>query len=276
MRKFVLVLLVLMMSMLANGVMAQDSAVFCGNLSAEDCAILEASSAAMATLSSASFDFSLNVAIAGTDGTESQSIAFTVTGDGAYSGDPAMMNSVSTIDPNDTAAVMAAAGEALAALNAELNLSLILPAELATEMAPGFPNQIDLQLSLVDGVGYINFDTLAPLLQGAMPMELSGWGGLDLIDTLTQMGPMLGGMTMPTPDETESMEMSEEDMQALMESMTMERVADMDGQAVFVMNFDIAALMTNPIVRDSMMTSLQTQGQTLSEEDMEEIIQIFA
>src|SRR5689334_3582593 len=126
MRKFVLVTLLLALCMLVSGVSAQPPAPFCGDLGEEDCALIAASAEAMAGLSSATAEFSLDLGIVGMPNTPGD-ITISLTGDATWSGDPealAAMGNPSPESMQDPAAMMAMAGEALAAFNAELNLSL--------------------------------------------------------------------------------------------------------------------------------------------------------
>ncbi|MCU0496661.1 MAG: hypothetical protein MUF87_04830 [Anaerolineae bacterium] len=266
MRKLLLVVLMLCLS----GLLLADNhseTVFCGDLAAEDCDILVASSEAMAGLTGASAEFMLNLNVAGMPG-EMSELALDVTGSGTYSGVDMMAMGAMAQDM-DMMSAMTAAGEAIAAFNGELTLTLSLPAELAGAMGPDAPESITLDLRLVEGVGYINFDTLSGL---GLPAELSGWGGLDLVSSLQQLAPMLGDMGdmggMDTP------EMSEEDMMAMTEGMTITRMEDEDGAAVFMSTLDAAALFSNPTVRDAFLSQLEAQGMTGT--DGEAIFDAFA
>jgi len=268
MRKFVLAMLLVALCIFASGASAQPPPVFCGDLSADDCAILEASAAAMGEVSSATADFTLDLSMTGIPDAPGD-ININLSGDATWAGDVKALAGMSEPSPEqmqDPAAMMAMAGEALGAINAELNLSLSVPEELAAEMGD-FPGQIDLQLRLVDGIGYVNFDTLAPLLaaspQAAM---LTGWGGLDLVDALEQMGPMMSGMMeggqMPPMGGGEPPALGD-----AMEGVTITREADADGGAVFVTNIDAAAMMKNPIFQEQMRSQMQAQGQAMTEEE---------
>lgn len=261
MRKLLLVVLMLCLS----GLISADNhneTVFCGDLSAEDCAILIASSEAMAGLTGASAEFALDLSVTGMSGDMSD-LSLSLTGAGTYSGVD-MMAMGAMAEDMDMMSVLTTAGEAIAGFNGELNLTLSLPADLA---GPDAPESITLDLRLVDGVGYINFDSLSGL---GLPAELSGWGGLDLVSSLEQLAPLLGDMGdmggMDTP------EMSEEDMMAMTEGMTITRMEDEDGAAVFMTTLDAAALFSNPAVRDAFLSQLEAQGMTGAEAEQSEAI----
>jgi len=265
MRKFVLVVLLVALCTLVGGVSAQAE-TYCGELSADDCAILQASAEAMAGLTSATATFSLDFSMVGVPDAPGD-ITLNLAGDATWSGDPEALAGMAEPSPEmmqDPAAMMAMAGEALGALNAELNLSLTVPAEMAAGMG-GFPEQIDLQLRLVEGIGYVNFDTLAPLLAGSPQGEmLQGWGGLNLVEALTTMGPMLsGGMMGEMP---EMPEMGTDGGEMSMEGINITRGADEDGAAVFTTTLDTAAILGNPVFQQQFRSQMQSQGQMTDEE----------
>jgi len=262
MRKFVLVTLLLALCMLVSGVSAQPPAPFCGDLGEEDCALLAASAEAMAGLTSATAEFSLDFSMAGIPDMP-EDMAISLTGNATWSGNPEALAGMAEPSPEmmqDPAAMMAMAGEALGALNAELNLSLSIPEDLAAGMG-GFPSQLDLQLRLVEGVGYINFDTLAPVLAGSPQAEmLTGWGGLNLVEALAAMGPMMAGSMPPMGEMPAQPEMGE------MEGVTVTREADEEGAAVFTTTFDSAAILGNPMFQQQFRSQMQSQGQMTDEQ----------
>lgn len=272
MRKFIFGVLLMALLVMAGGIMAQDSATYCGDLSADDCAILEASAAAQAGLSSATADFTLDLGLSGIPDMPGD-IALNLTGNANYAADPAALAALEGAagDMTDPAAAMGLAGQALAALNAELNLTLNIPEELA---AQGIPfSQLDLNLRLVDGVGYINFDTLAPLLAGTPQGEvLKGWGGLNLVEALEQMGPMLLGQMGEMP--ATGGDMGAVDMSA-MEGVTITRDADADGAAVFVTTLDVAAVLKNPMVAEQIRSQMQSQNPEMTEEEFTAVLDVL-
>ncbi|NWF70828.1 MAG: hypothetical protein HXY40_17220 [Chloroflexi bacterium] len=260
MHKFVLLLLAALLLTISFTASAQD-ARFCGGLSDADCELLYASEAAMAGLESATFTVDATLAVTRGDETETT----TVTGGGSWVGAlpnfGAMMNNPMTIA--DPFGALGGLGEGLTAFDGTLNL-------LITNMDPGEePATRDIQLVLVDGIGYVNFDALFPREEGdsndnrgGRGMNLSGWGGVNLVELLAampnimgQMGGMMGGQGgMPAGGMMGGGLTGVGDMNipddVLMNHVTITRLADADYNgttvAVFQTTVDIGGIMTDP------------------------------
>jgi hypothetical protein len=163
-----------------TGVFAQDTTVtptvFCGSLGTEDCDLLTRNFEATATLGSQSFVLSGDVNIV--DSINAEDVALGFDGAGAYSVDPAVLAGLNVFGTDLTMTPEQSFDATLALLegfDANLNLTITLPE------GQGLPGDapLTLQLALVDGFGYIDFDTLQMLL-GANG-GLTGWGGVDLV-----------------------------------------------------------------------------------------------
>lgn len=247
MRKL-LVCLMLVLALVAFSAPAMAQDPVCGNLSADDCAIITQSAAAQASLNSASFTFTLDITV-GAD-------TVPLMGDGQFAIDRSVVDGLDmTAMSADPAAALTALGTVLGGFEGELNIN-----------AMGLP----INLLLIDGTGYINFEPFAPMLAGA-PMEIpAGWAGLDLVGALEMMAPMMSGMDMSaTPTEMDPMQ-QQALIDAVMSYAAIERLADENGQAVFVSSFNFAGLLQDEAFMGLIMAQA-APGQEMTEEMMAEM-----
>ncbi|MDX1992058.1 MAG: hypothetical protein SF029_06700 [bacterium] len=284
MRKLAFVFLLVLTLAFGSVAFAQD-AEFCGNLSAEDCALYNNS--AMQMINAASFNGNLNVSITGIP--DSEDVNITLGASGAYSLDSGTTLDLSTIDPNDPMAAISALPALLRAFDGSLTLDLGLPADAASA---GLPTNLTLDLRLVEGIGYINFDTISDLI-GPMTaqsgMTLAGWGGLDLAGLIEQLGPALAQFADPAVlgqmggVDTSGLDMNT--INALTEAaqnvdinsyLSLERVEDTNGLPTFTFSVDLAGLgndqafldVVNQVI-DAQAATLESQG--TSPEDLQQI-----
>lgn len=265
MRKLMMFVLIAAMLLLGGTAMAQDPASLCGGLSEADCAFLTESSAAMEGLTSASFDFSFTVAAEGMD--------LSVLGDGAFAYDAAVMSDLATIDPTDLTAVLDGLKTGLASFDGDLALTINVPP------AAGAPfESITLELLLVDGNGYLNFDSVATLLGGPEALTAmglpTGWAGLDLVDTIEQvvalMGPQLEEIEAQMGSMTETA-MNPDDLMAFAQYFSFAREADADGAAVFSGTLDFAGMIGDPAFMSILSAQMAAQGQEIPAEQLEQM-----
>ncbi|MBK9124616.1 MAG: hypothetical protein IPM16_16065 [Chloroflexi bacterium] len=261
MRKY-LMILVMILAMLAFGGSAFAQDPLCGNLTGADCDILVQSAAAQEGLTSATFDFTLNIG--------SGSDIIPLTGNGSYAIDPA---AIAAIDMDalagaaaDPTAVFGALGGVLGAFDGELNINAM--------------GMIDLNLLLIDGVGYLNFGALAPLLGGPEALGAMGlpadWAGLELVGALEMLGPMMGGMEMPDTGGAAAMDPAQTEalMNSLMGAAIITRGADEDGKAVFNTTLDFNAIFNNEEFMGLVMS--QAGAGELSESELAEAQQMLS
>jgi hypothetical protein len=275
MRKFVLLLiLALAFSVMVPAAFAQDAAeTFCGDLSAEDCAVLEQSATAMEGVSSSTANFNLQIDVENIPDVPALSIV--LTGDAAYTLDAAALEALEVEEGTELTVEqsLAAFTTALSAFDGELNLTLTLPEELVAQA--GIPaSTIPLELALVDGIGYINFDTIDPLTGGMLAQQgLEGWGGINFIDLVTQLvaenPEMLDQLDMASAG-TEMTDMSQ--FEAFEQYITVSRGADVDGQAVFTTDIDFGGFVSDPAFQDLIAESMETSGQTLDEAELQQAL----
>ena len=276
MRKIVFVLIALLL--VSSAALAQDDmATFCGDLSEEDCSLLTQSEEAMKNLSSAAFDFNADLTVTGIPEMEGD-LTFALTGSGAYSGHTMDMGSMEDMaeQMQDPAAMMGMAVEALRSFSGDLSLTLNLPAAVVEE-AEDVPESITLELRMVEGVGYLNTDTLAPLMgDDAEQMEqmgMSGWVGLDiasLLEAVLEQNPeMFEGMEMSGFDPSMYQQFSDPSLYA--EYVTIARTDDGSGDtATFETTVDFAAMFTSPAFQEMMMEQMEAQGADLSDEEVQQ------
>jgi hypothetical protein len=243
MRKLLIVCLLLVLSIAGAAVSAQEQPTFCGDLSPADCALLEASAAAMSGLESGAFDFSLQINAVGLPDTPD--INLSVVGNGAFQADVGALDLLA--EPTSGQEALDIMVAALRAFSGEISLTLTVPDAVAMEMGMPF-TQVTLDLALVGGVGYINFTTLDEALGGMLAMEgMSGWTGLDFTEIVTMFGPMFA--TQPEFDEifqagAMTPTMDEEAIITMMEQYaSIERQADAGGAAVFVTTINMGGLL---------------------------------
>jgi hypothetical protein len=247
-------LMVLALVAFGGSAMAQDPV--CGSLTGADCDVLTQAAAAQAELSSATFTFTLDIAVG--------EQAIPLTGDGSYSFDPAVKAELEAIDPatlqTDPTAALNVLGTALKGFDGSLNIN-----------AMGLP----LELILVDGVGYLNFEALAPMLGGAQAGVPAGWAGLDLNGAVEMMAPMLQGMDMSEMQTQVDPAQQDALMAAVSNNVTVVRGEDVDGQAVFVSTFDFGGLLQDEAFLGLVMAQA-APGQELTEEQLAQMNEMLS
>lgn len=172
MRKIMISLLLTLAVLIFGGSMlSAQTPVVCGGLSDDDCAILTASTQAMADLESTALDFSLDFAIEDIPDIPAD-ITLSMVGTGGYALDS---NSVMRAQTQLMSGNLAEGMERLfESFNADIDLIVTIPQELAGQ---GQPNRFGLTLRMVDGFAYINLDKMAESMGSGAPQ---GWQGIDL------------------------------------------------------------------------------------------------
>jgi len=186
-RLLLLGVLMLMLAALVPGAMAQDMKFICGDLSADDCTALTTAFTNTSAAGSGAFTLSATLDIQNDD--PAQAMKVDIKADGKYSGAPTEMMDMSTMTA-DPAAMISHITEVLKGFSGEFNLSIGLPAS-ASAMTNGEP--LTVNLILINGVGYLDFSKLPAMMTAGLEAYKipNGWAGLDLVDILTNMGPMM-------------------------------------------------------------------------------------
>jgi hypothetical protein len=290
MRRILLVLtLVVALLALPAAAFAQDAPILppvpCGDLSEEDCAILQDSQAASMELFA--YDATLNFDFALTDVPDlPQDISFGFVSDGSFSFSPEFlaqaMEFQAMMQENDMSDPMAMMEQSMdigmafydqAAFDMvwDVTLSDDVAALLSQQAGVTIPTELNLPLRLVDGFFYANLDDVAQIVPG-----LSGWIGFDMVGFLeasmdqtmammeegmsemdpATMGAMMGSGTAMNPE-----------LQAAVEANTMvERLDDatVNGAdvATFLHTFDFGGFLSDPAVIGMLVDQLQAQVAT--------------
>ncbi len=264
MRKMMVGLMLLAMLLVSGLSFAQEPMVMCGGLAEADCAILTQSADAMAGVSSATFTLDL-VMDAGDQGN------LNVSANGSFEADMAGMGLDATalagLNSADPTAAMGVLKTVIQGFKGTLNLTMTGSSEV------GLPGDVNLDLVLVDGIGYMNFKKLSSLMGEQGDAMLTGfgiteWAGLDLVGAVDMLGGMAGEMEMPeTPEQGDTTALAE----AVTKYVTISRGADVDGEAVFTTTVDLAGLISDPVFTDMM----AAQGTEMTEANAEEAMKML-
>jgi hypothetical protein len=284
MRKLTCCIALVLMLCLSGAAFAQTMPpTFCGELSQEDCDILTNASNATATLDSALYDFTIDLNVSNVPDMD-EPLNFNITGSGSFSGMAALHDSMMgmmdmTSMQTDPTMMMQMVGDLFRGLNADINLTFNFPPALVEQMGGDMPDTLTIQARLVDGFGYLNMDTLAPLIaDSSMNMNLSGWYGIDLASLFealsTQMGDMMDDSDMsefmPSAEMMENMAQFH-DPEFMGRFVSVTRVDDGSGDtAVFQFNIDLGAMMGSPEFQDMMRQQIVSQMETMGDEAMDE------
>ncbi|MBN2471961.1 MAG: hypothetical protein JXN59_14670 [Anaerolineae bacterium] len=274
------VVLVALMSLPFGGVSAQGGELppaFCGDLSDEDCAILEQSQTAMMEVSSSAVNMQFDMAFVGIEDPEDE-FNMSILVDGAFAADSALLAQYKQAPTPEMmseimAEGMAVVAEMLRAVEGQADIQIVLPAELAAEA--GIPlDSLNTTLVMVDGVVYANLESLIPaeaMEEGEMQMP--AWMGIDLAGMYEMMGEMSVEEMGGDMDELQELFGSEElaafyDYEAWGEFMTITRLEDAEvmGQpmAVFSMVLDYEAMFSSDAFQEAfgnyMQKMMELQG----------------
>ncbi|MBC7815170.1 MAG: hypothetical protein H7175_28690 [Burkholderiales bacterium] len=299
MRKLAMITLLLLLMVAVSGVSAQagmSGLHFCGDLSESDCTLYLSAQNAMLDLESASFDLDMNFTV-NNIAPEMKEMSFNFGMDGAYMVDAEALRQLyemAQTNPaafaGDLEAISTMMQDMLRATSADITITIDLPEELLNEFAmsgePAIPGEISFDAVMVDGVGYINLDNLAPLdPNGDIP---SGWHGADLADLVDRGFAMMSAF-MPQMDEADidpEAFTAFTDPDVLSEFMSIERVedAELNGEpvAVFLTTFDYAAFFSNPAIREMMRAQMAAQmnmmgmGEEMNEIDLDTMLEAQA
>ena len=281
----VLTLLVALLAMPAAA-FAQDAPsqppVPCGDLSDDDCTLLQDSRTASPEITS--YDATMDFAFALTDVPSLPSdISFGIVSDGSFAFDPEFMAQAlefqarmqdTEVDPASMMEETMAMGlgfyeNASFDITLDIALSQQVAALLSQQAGVDIPETLNLPLRLVDGFFYANLDDLAQVVPG-----LSGWIGFDIVGFLdatmeqslstledgmsemdpATMGAMMGGSMGANPE-----------MQAAVEANTqVERLDDTTvgdvEVAQFLHTFDLGGFLADPAVIDMIVQQVQAQA----------------
>lgn len=259
MRKIFVTLMLLAVLMISGMAFAQEATTCPPGLDDATCTLLDESNAAMSTIKSVAFDFTISVAV-------EEEVQPLFTGNGAAAGDFDGVD-FSSLDTNDVNAVVGVLPELLGRFQGELNMNLA--------------GMLPLELRLVDGVGYLNFAGLAPLLGGPEALQAqglpTGWAGLNLIEVIGNLAPMLESAAGELP-ETDPVDPAEAEAQAAAMAEAAAQyltssAAVVDNTTVITSNLDLAGFISDPAFAELIEQQIEAQaGMTGGEVSSEDVV----
>jgi len=282
------IVLVFLLVFSAVPVFAQDlPEPFCGDLSEDDCAILSSSQAAMLEVGSGVYASEINFKVAGIPGLPVEEVSFTLVQDATYALDPALtlqLVEMQSMAPEEMTENMEAMFDLLLEVYAtmaydgqmQLTLHADVAALLSAQAGVEIPEEINLQVRVLDGYGYINLDDLAVFAPDQEGLE--GWAGIDILSVM-EMG--LQESMQQAESNPASMAgfgignffNSEEGRATIEPYLSVERlddatVGDQD-VAVFDNTFNVSSFIASPLFRDIVISQLPTINQ-LAETELTE------
>ena len=283
--------------------LAQDASdVFCGDLSEEDCAILQQSKEAMATVAQNTANQTLDVTVSGIPGLPAEEINATLTAAILSAADADAVAAAASLNGLTQQEMMQTLADdpqplldMVNGLDLDLSAGLSMTPELAdlisAQSGLDFPDQIAAQFKLVDGVLYWDLSEVAAFV----PTVASGWVGFPLADVVAEMAKQgtfdqaltamneqsmgagataLAGAALP--------DFVRQNAEMFQKYTTIERGEDIDlaGQtgATFVTTFDAMSFLSGPEFQQIVVDLAKAgafEGTGLSAADVEQNVQML-
>lgn len=208
-------------AVMISPVLAQEpTKVYRGQLSADDCAILEQSQVAMQTIESASIDSTNSFTVGGFEMMPGMdTLTFSITANGAIGGDLAGLINLQTqasamgaqvINPEALSEMMGNYGDIINSLQMTLVMQIAVPEMLAS---PGEPSSLQMEMRASDGIMYFYAEDPS--------QPTSGWMGLDISNFSEEYQKLLDEAFA-----TGNSELTEEQMQLLYDTEYMKLMND--------------------------------------------------
>ena len=284
--KLVSLLLVALLLLASFSTALAQDAVYCGDLSADDCAILQSAQEAMMSVTSYTSDASYDAVVTGLPGLPAEGVAVSVNVAGAFEWSEealAVAGMLAGLTQEETMAAFGenpeALGDLVNGLNADVVLSYeisqALADELGAQIGAALPTSASVPVIIADGNFY--WDASAFAAWGAY----EGWVGMPLAEVVAQLAaagafdPAV--MEQMASDPNTAMAMAIPAMllapDAFNEFVVLERGDDVDGMAVFTTSLDVAGLLSSPMFTD-LVTQLVASGaiQGVSSADVEQLL----
>ncbi len=289
--------------------LAQDAAsnlppVFCGDLSEEDCAILQDSHDAMNQVAQNTSLTSLDVTLTGIPTLPAETINASLTSSLMSAADPAALaaaRSLNGLTQEETLQVLADDPQPIIDLFSGWNYDMSVGATMTPELANmigaqsglDIPDQLAVAVKLVDGVIYWDLSEVAAFV----PTVASGWIGFPLLDMMTELAKQgaftqalqamndpaamgAGGLTISGFGSAQFFRQNAEMFQKFM---TIERGEDveLDGQtgATFVTTMDVGAFLSSPEFQQVIVDLAKAgafEGTGLTAADVEQNVQMLS
>lgn len=275
MRSKLLVLLTVLALVLGTftSALAQEPEIFCGDLSAEDCAILQESKAAMQDVVQYTAQSSFDAALAGIPGLPADPTEVSVSVGGMFSmdeGAKAAAQALAGLTQEERLQLLADSPQTVVDLFAGWDFDVSMGVAMTPELAAALsvqaglelPDTLSIQAKLVDGVLYWDASEVAAIV----PTVASGWVGFpfaELLSALAESGafdeaaslsdPAVlaeSGMAGSAVTSLGAMQFAQANAALFEPFLTVERGEDveLDGQAgaAFVTTFDAVGFFGSP------------------------------
>jgi hypothetical protein len=270
---WILALLVLVSLPLGSALAQGGPPVFCGDLPEADCDILRQSQAVMLTVESGALDLAMEFSLSGVEvmpGVES--LAVSLLGEGVFDlnleavGDLSALWAMQDMTEEELAELMSTFVETfialLRAVSFDAAFELVLPDELRAMVPSDAPEDLVLDMVMVDGVLYANVGAFLP----PSATETSPWMGLDIATRYEGLFEEMG----QTPEMANFIFDMMTDPDLMNTFLSIQRLDDMGGNAVFETTMDYAALFANEAfaaaLEDYMMSVVAMEGEELTAE----------
>lgn len=272
---------------------------FCGDLAADDCDILASAQEAALEVGSGVYNSEVNFQLAGVPGLPVEEVAFNLTTDASYALDPALtaeLAAMQTMSAEEMAENMEEMVDLLlnvyASLSYDGEVNLTLPEDIAAllsaQVGTAIPEEIRLQIRVVDGYGYLNLEDLVAFAPPEQAEQLKGWAGIDLLTLMkaglqqemqsgamdsAQMGSMAGFGVGNFLNSEEGRAMIEPYL--IVSRDRDDTVGDQD-VAVFTHKVDVGKFVGSPLFRDLVISQLDVINQaadtSLTEQEVTEML----
>jgi hypothetical protein len=287
------ILAALMPLLIAAPVFAQDDAspfVICGDLSEDDCALLEESTLAMQDLSSYSLAADMNFDLSGIPDLPVDPMTVNVTFDGSFAVDDAakevarQLNSMMMMgaDPERMADLaenfQQMTLDLYRGMNFDIDIRYNIPADLAEMLSQdsevALPETLAMEIRLIDGTMYMNVADLRALDPSIEDELTSDWIGIDYVGML-EMQMEQGNMGEDSLSAGAAAGAASAQLMAeMMQFVAVERGDDvaLEGQdgAVFTYTFDIVGFFTSDSFRTALETMMTSMGEDVSAAELRE------
>ena len=276
---------------------AQDDP-YCSELSQDDCDLLYASADASLEILSASSVANVSIVAQNLPEVPYSDLAFelvaeTTTSSSQEAVDAALsLDAAMADDPEMIAEVM---GEIFAdiALDASMDVSFSddLVELIETEGDLAWPENVLLNLRLVDGNGFLDVDALTqsvPELAGLLPAEESGWVGAEVgplvqaaimesegdpnMQTSLNSASMSGQSAGPLLTQLAPLDPTGETLQFLVVERGDDTTADGEDAATFVYTFDLTSFVGSDLYATAVEAAMASQGEMPSDQEIAEIV----
>jgi hypothetical protein len=307
-RLFVLLTVLALLLGTVTPAFAQDAEtnlppVFCGDLSEEDCTILQDSRAAMNEVAQSTAQMSLDATVNGIPGLPAESISASLTTATMSVADPAAMAAVQQLNglsqeeimkllADDPQPVMDMINGLALDMSAGLTMSPELADLISAQTGLDFPDTLAVQVKMVDGVFYWDLSEVAAFV----PTVASGWVGFPVAEMMTELenqGAFEQALTNMDQSGTAatagvavaglgSTQFMQQNAALFEKYMTVERGEDVElaGQsgATFVTTFDAAGFLSGPEFQQLVIDWAKAgafEGTGLTAADVEQNVQML-